>query len=147
MRRHPNLRCHTLLSISCAAILPGPPVSPRRLGTPFLITHASMHTASPLTHPAQPHMQIHLLSPTPPCESPDPRPTITLWRAYTHSSRTMRMMMILLISVLLASGVAFAPLPPALRGRGTCACADPTPCAHDAIEDETCVSTTECAAC
>ena len=48
---------------------------------------------------------------------------------------------------LLASGVAFAPLPPALRGRGTCACADATPCAHDAIEDETCVSTTECAAC
>ena len=56
--------------------------------------------------------------------------------------------MMLLISNLLASGVAFAPLPPALRGRGTsCACADATPCAHDAIEDETCVSTTECAAC
>ena len=35
--------------------------------------------------------------------------------------------------------------PPALPG--TCACSDPTPCAHDNIGDDSCVSTVECAAC
>lgn len=43
------------------------------------------------------------------------------------------------------------PSPPPLltakaRGQGTCACADPTPCAHDAPGNDSCLSTTGCAA-
>ena len=56
-----------------------------------------------------------------------------------HSSRTMKMMMMLLISALIASGVAFAPLPPARDRDDTCPCADPNPCFHESIGDGSCV--------
>ena len=56
----------------------------------------------------------------------------------------MKMMRMLLISALLASGVAFGTSPRG-RARSACACSDPNPCQHD--NDGSCLSTIECPAC
>ena len=85
----PNLRRYP----SCAATLtcavrPAPLARPcpRAASAPLSSSLTPLCTPqAPSRTPLSP-MQIHLLSPTPPCESPDPRPTIALWRADTTAA-------------------------------------------------------------
>ena len=73
-----------------------------------LYAHRKLPLALSLTDPS-------CSAPAPSCKSPD-TPLVALTRRYrqktsAHSSRTIKMMIMLLISALFASGVAFAPLP------------------------------------
>ena len=104
--------------------------------------HSRLYTHTASSPPSSAASQILPAQPQHPSAISQTTPFIKgaqIQETSAHSSRTMKMMIMLLISALIASGVAFAPLPPARDRDDTCPCADPNPCFHESIGDGSCV--------